>query len=309
MSEAGIIEWLMEGDPAIRFQVMRDLLEADEKDTLKEQKRIGEEGWGARLLSHQDPGGTWAGGLYIPKWTSTTYTMLLLWRLGLAPGHPKALKASKLLLDQGFYTDGGINYFGVLNHSEVGVTGMILSILAHFQFPDERIHTIARFLTDQQLEYGGWNALSPQGGTEVCFYTTICVLEGLREYEKWQPRDPVLISQSQEKGRGFLLSHELFKIAGMNIPMHPSFTKFSFPPRYRYDVMRSLDYFQDCRCRLDPRMEDTVDIIEAKRRKDGTWPLQQRWPGKTFFEMEQTGKPSRWNTLRALRILKWWNGE
>lgn len=304
-----ITDWLMDSDPSIRFQVMRDLLGAEPEDVRREQERVGEEGWGARLLFHQDPNGGWGVRPYVPKWTSTTYTMLLLRRLGLPPGHPRAIKACQLLLDQGFYSDGGINYFGVLNHSEVGITGIILSVLAYFQLEDDRVHTIAGFLVGQQLEYGGWNSLSPQGETEVCFHTTICVLEALREYETWNPKNPAAIAQSQKRGREFLLKYQLYKMPGMDVPIHPSFIKFSFPPRYHYDVMRALDFFQDCRVRRDPRMEDAVGLVISKHRKDGTWPLQQRWPGKTYFEMEEPGRPSRWNTLRALRILKWWYNE
>ncbi len=307
--EPRMLDWLMAGDPAIRFQVMRDLLDSNPKEYKREQSKISKEGWGARLLALQHPGGGWGTGIYIHKWISTTYTMLLLRDLGLEPGHPQAIKGARLLLDQGFYKDGGINYFGSLDHSEVAVTGMILSILAHFQLDDDRLHAIAGFLATQQLDYGGWNYLSPQGKTDVSFDTTICVLEGLRGYEKWQPRNPSIISGSLARGREFLLRHEIFKMQGTNIPIHPSFTKFAYPARYRYDVMRALDYFQDCRAPLDPRMEDAINLLNSRRRKDGTWLLGPRWPGRTHFEMEEPGKPSRWNTLRALRILKWWNNE
>lgn len=304
-----ILDWLMQGDASIRFQTMRDLLSLNPREIKKEQARIALEGWGAKLLSLQNKGGGWGTGIYIHKWISTTYTMLLLRDLGLEPKQPQAIKGARLLLDEGFYKDGGINYFGSINHSEVAVTGMILSILSHFQLEDERLHSIAQFLVSQQLDYGGWFYLSPQGRTDVCFHTTICVLEGLREYEKWKPQNPRAVAQSLARGHGFLLRHELFKMQGTQMPIHPSFLKFAFPTRYRYDVMRVLDHLQDSRARKDPRMEDAVDLLKSRRRKDGMWALGPRLPGRTHFEMEEPGKPSRWNTLRALRILKWWNNE
>ncbi len=304
-----VTDWLMQGDPSIRFQTMRDLLDSNHREAGSEQEKVTVEGWGARLLSLQDAEGTWNGGIYSPKWTSTTYTMLLLRDIGLPTWHPAALKASKILLDRGFYPDGGINYFGVLKHSETCVTGMILSILSYFGCQDERIDALAEHLLGQQMADGGWNCQSYKGATHGSFNTTILVLEGLRKYEKTHPQNTKEIRESQLKAREFLLIHRLYKSDKTGKAVNPSFTRFSFPPRWHYDVMRALDYFQEVKAEHDPRMKDAIELILKKRRDDGTWPLQQRWPGRSFFDMEQPGKSSRWNTLRALRILKWWYNE
>lgn len=304
-----VIRWLLEGDPAIRWQTLRDLTDSRQDEIQRDRERISLEGWGARLLELQDQSGKWANGIYSPKWTSTTYTMLVLRDFGLSPKIVQVQKACQLLLDRGFYPDGGINYFASLKHSETCVTGMILSILAYFQFSDERIHSLKNYLLDQQLPDGGWNCQSYNGATHSSFHTTISVLEGLREYEKFEPKNMDVIRIAQQKGREFLLIHRLFKSHRTGKVTKPEFTRFSFPPRWYYDILRALDYFQECRAAKDARLSDAIDIVIKRRTREGTWLLQNRHPGRTFFEMEQVGEPSRWNTLRALRILKWWLGK
>jgi len=177
-----VLAWLLAGDPAIRWQVLRDLVGAPPRMVENEQQKVAHEGWGARLLDMQDSEGTWAGGLYSPKWMSTTYTMLLLRDFGLPPLNLQARRACRLLLDQGLQRDGGINY-GWRGRSETCVTGMVLSILAYFQYDDERVDTIVDHLVDQQMPDGGWNCRRPYGATHASVHTTISVLEGLRMYE------------------------------------------------------------------------------------------------------------------------------
>jgi len=303
-----IIQWLLDGDPAIRWQTMRDLTGANSGEVEQQRQRIAESGWGAQLLALQDRAGTWANSLYSPKWISTTYTMLLLRRFGLAPKHPQAIKACQLLLDRGLYHDGGINYFASLNHSETCVTGMILSLLAYFHFKDDRIHLLAEHLLNQQMPDGGWNCQSYKGATHSSFHTTISVLEGLWEYEKFTTKNNNEVGKAQEKGREFLLIHRLFRSHRTGEVANPAFTRFSFPPRWHYDILRALDYFQECRAERDDRLLDAIEIVKKKRKNDGKWVLQNRHPGRTFFEMEKVGEPSRWNTLRALRVLKWFFG-
>lgn len=299
-----VIQWLLQGDPAIRWQTQRDLLGADEAVVQAERQQVAIAGWGAKLLSYQEPSGLWGGGLYGPKWISTTYTMLLLRRFGLDPIHSQAQQACHLLLDKGFYIDGGINYFSSLKYSETCVTGMVLSILAYFDFYDERLADLVEHLQGQQMADGGWNCESYKGATHSSFHTTISVLEGLREYEKRRP-DPSLTA-SQNRAVEFLLIHRLFRSDRTGEVVDPRMTRFSFPPRWRYDVMRVLDYFQERNIPPDPRMADAIELLNKKRRPDGTWLLQNRHPGRVFFELEKVGQSSRWNTLRALRILKWY---
>jgi hypothetical protein len=306
MIEDSILQWLLQGDPAIRWQTQRDLTGASNKKVLQEQELVAKKGWGARLLSLQEPSGGWGGGIYSPKWTSTTYTMVLLRDLGLPPKHPQALKACALLLDKGFYEDGGINFGSYHKHSETCITGMILSILGYFQLPDDRIHRLVEHLLEQQMKDGGWNCQSYRGATHSSFHTTILALEGLREYEKTYPENAEKVRRPQKKAREFLLIHRLFRSHRTGEIVHPAMTRFSFPPRWHYDVLRALDYFQEVGAHKDKRLEDAIQIIRKKQKKDGRWVLQNRYPGRTHFEMEKVGEPSRWNTLRALRILKWW---
>jgi hypothetical protein len=301
-----VIQWLLEGDTSIQWQTLRDLTDASDDQFEKERGRVATEGWGASLLALQDQSGKWSGGFYSPKWISTTYTMLLLRRLGLPPKNHQARKACQILLDHGFYHDGGINYFSSLKYSETCVTGLILSLLAYFHYEDDRIHALAEHLLNQQMPDRGWNCQSYKGATHSSFHTTISVLEALREYEQFQPQNIEKIQQAQAKGREFLLIHRLFKSHRTGRIVKSAFTRFSFPPRWYYDILRALDYFQECKADRDERLTDAIEIILKRRNQDGKWHLQNRHPGKTFFEMENVGESSRWNTLRALRVLKWY---
>ena len=301
------LEWLLEGDPAIRWQAKRDLLGEGGVAVEAERRAVAIKGWGAGLLSRQDPGGTWGGGLYSPKWISTTYTLLLLRRLGLPADNDQARRGCRLLLEAGLYTDGGINYSQKrAKHSETCITGLVLSILAYFRFQDERLHRLVDHLIEQQMGDAGWNCQSYHGAVHSSFHTTISALEGLREFEKFGDYRKDEVQSAQLRARDFLLEHRLYRSHRTGEVVHPAMTRFSFPPRWHYDVLRGLDYFQEAGAAKDGRLDDAIDLLLKKRRPDGSWPLQNRHPGRVYFEMEQPGKPSRWNTLRALRVLKWW---
>ena len=304
-----VSQWLLQGDPSIRWQVKRDLLNEDEKHVEDERSLIATTGWGKKLLTYQDSTGFWGGGLYSPKWTSTTYTMLLLQRLGLAPQHPQALRACSLLLDRGFYDDGGINYWKRYKHSETCVTGMFLSILCYFRLSDTRIHTLTEHLLKQQMPDGGWNCQSYRGATHSSFHTTISVLEGLYEYSIMHENQNGRIVEAQSRGREFLLVHKLFRSHRTGKVVSPAMTRFSFPPRWRYDILKALDYFQIVKAPRDERLTEAISIVEKRRCSDGRWMLQNRHPGKTYFELEKVCEASRWNTLRALRVLRWWKSK
>ncbi|MGC9357507.1 MAG: hypothetical protein ACP5GX_06570 [Anaerolineae bacterium] len=304
--EESVMDWLLESDPAIRWQVLQDLVGADEKTVTAERAKVATEGWGPRLLVEQEPHGQFGGGLYSPKWISTTYTMALLRRMGLPPSHPQARKSCRLLLDEGFYKDGGINFSVSYNHSETCITGIILAILAYFRYDDDRVDALVEHLLDQQLGDGGWNCRSYRGDTHSSFHTTINVLEGLREYEKAHADSDSTVGEAQTQGREFLLVHRLFRSHRTGEVVDARMTRFSFPPRWYYDILRALDYFQDVNAPFDERLDDALAILEKKRRKDGRWPLQNRHPGEVYFRMEEgRSPPSRWNTLRALRVLNW----
>jgi hypothetical protein len=309
----GVIQWLLEGDPAIRWQTLRDLTGAAGPTFERERRRVARDGWGARLLARQDPEGTWAGGLssdgglYSPKWISTTYTMLLLRDFGLPATNRPARKACTLLLDGGLQRDGGINY-GWRGRSETCITGMVLSILTHFECDDDRLDTIADHLLEQQMPDGGWNCRRDLGATHASVHTTISVLEGLRLYEVHRGLRVRAVRAAQRRGREFLLAHRLFRSHRTGKIIKPEFTRFAFPPRWHYDILRALDYFQAVNAPRDQRLAEAIGIVQSTRRGDGRWPLQNCWKGKTYFELERLGAPSRWNTLRALRVLKWWAG-
>jgi len=314
-SSGNAIRWLLDGDPAIRWQVQRDLVGAPDRAVERERRKVAREGWGARLLAKQDPEGTWAGGLssdgglYLPKWISTHYTMLLLRDFGLPATNRQARKACTLLLDRGLQRDGGINLeIWGKGRSETCVTGMVLSILSYFKYEDPRLDTIASHLLEQQMPDGGWNCRRPYGATHASVHTTISALEGLRLYETQRRRKIRAVRAAQRRGREFLLLHRLFRSDRTGDIIKPIFIQFSFPPRWHYDILRALDYFQAVNAPRDQRLREAMEIVRSTQGEDGRWTLQNRYKGKTYFELERLGAPSRWNTLRALRVLKWWDG-
>jgi len=305
------IRWLLDGEPTIRWQTLRDLVGAGERITERERNRVAREGWGARLLARQDPEGTWAGGqsgdggLYSPKWISTTYTMLLLRDFGLPVTNRQARRACPLLLDQGLQRDGGINY-GWRGRSETCITGMILSILSYFEHDDQRLDTLADYLLREQMSDGGWNCRRDLGATHSSVHTTISVLEGLWLYESHRGRKARTVQAAQRRGREFLLRHRLFRSHRTGEIIKPIFLRFSFPPRWHYDILRALDHFRAVNAPGDERLAEAIAIVRSHQRQDGRWALENIYKGKTYFALERVGAPSRWNTLRALRVLRWW---
>ena len=304
-TDDNVSRWLLDGDVAIRWQVLRDLAGAPERAVVRERHRVGREGWGARLLALQDPEGTWGGGLYTPKWTSTTYTMLLLRDFGLPPSNPQARRACSILLENGLRPDGGVN-FGKTDRSESCITGMVLSIVSYCQYDDDRLDTIADHLLADQMPDGGWNCRRPYGATHSSVHTTISALEGLRLYGLYRRRKRREVQSAQRRGHEFLLIHRLFRSHRTSRIIKAEFTRFSFPPRWHYDILRALDHFQAASAPRDERLSEAIDIVRRTRRSDGRWSLQHCYKGKAYFELERLGAPSRWITLRALRVLKWW---
>jgi hypothetical protein len=237
--------------------------------------------------------------------------MLLLRDFGLPTDNRQARKACFLLLDGGFQPDGGVNYgtWAQWTHrSETCVTGMVLSLLAYFGHDDARLDTLADHLLRQQMPDGGWNCQRPSGATHASVHTTISVLEGLRLYELHCGGRKRKVRTAQRLGREFLLVHRLFRSHRTGEIIKPVFLRFAFPPRWHYDILRALDYFQTVNAPRDARLAEAIEIVRDNRDSDGRWRLNNSYKGKTYFELERLGGPSRWNTLRALRVLKWWNG-
>lgn len=302
-----IIQWLLDSDPSIRWQVLRDLLDADDNTASLERCRVAAEGWGAKLLTYQDASGRWGGQLYSNKWLSTTYTLQLLRHMGLEQSNLQAKNGCRELLEGGFRHQGGINYSRTGDIIDNGVTGMILALLAYYKYSDERLHVIVEYLLEQQMADGRWEPFPDNVNTRYTMDTTLLILDGLHEFEQMDPHSCNMVTEAQQKGREYLLQHRLYKSIQTGSSVDKKITLFSFPPYWHYDILTVLDYFQSCRAERDERIGDVINLLEEKCNANGSWNLQNRHSGKTYFEMEQVGKPSRWNTLRALRVLKWWN--
>ncbi len=310
MSESShpVLSWLLAGDPAIRWQVFRDLLDCPAAAVAREQTRVAHEGWGRRLLDRQGPDGRWAG-LYTPKWTSATYTLLLLKALGLPHANRAAKRGATALLDEGLYRDNGINFWQKSIHSsETCVTGMVLAITALFARRDVRVENLVQNLLTEQMPDGGWNCRRFLGARHSSVHTTISVLEGLLEYEISGGSQAGRTREARQCAHEFLGAHRLFRSHRTGAVIDARMTRFSFPPQWHYDVLRGLDYLRAAGATKDPRFGEAIEVVKERQAGNGRWRLQNVHPGRYHFALEQAGEPSRWNTLRALRVLRWWEG-
>jgi hypothetical protein len=307
--DTAVIDWLLEGDPAIRWQVMRDLLAAPEARWQAERRKVVASGWGAHFLSLQDAAGTWGRGIYTPKWTSTTYTLLTLRDLGL-PGTNRAARRGARLAVEGLLGQPGTQAFELgLHRIDLCIAGMALSLASHFGIDNAGTELILAHVLEHQLDDGGWNCRCKHDRAVVhsSFHTTFNVLDGLQDHlDQGRPEDRRSIQAAQKRATELMLAHHLFRSDKTGTVISPHFLRFSYPPRWHYDVLRGLDYFQRIQAPRDARFGEAIELVLSKRRQDGTWPLQHSHAGKTFFQIEKAGQPSRWNTLRALRVLKWW---
>jgi hypothetical protein len=302
MDQRAIIDWLLQGDISIRCQTFRDLLGEERPDL---QRRITEEGWGARLIACRNADGTWGRGFYQPKWTSSHYTLLDLRTLEPPRDHPLIKESIQRIAREEKGGDGGINPSVTIHESDVCVTGMFLSYACYFATAEEELVSIADYLLAQRMDDGGFNCdKSRYGARHSSLHSTLSVLEGIEEYLRggYRYRRKEL-SAAAAAAREFILHHRLFKSDRTGETIRPEFLKLAFPPRWKYNILRALDYFRAAGLPADPRMDDALEVLEAKRRKDGRWPLQAPHPGQVHFAMETPGQPSRWNTLLALRVL------
>ncbi len=296
------IDWLLKGDPSIVYQVHRDILKTNVN--LKTfQNEISMSGWGKMLLDEQGDDGLWGGGIYSPKWISTHYTLMLMMRLGFPPEHPVPKIALMRYLDEKYYTDRGINIGVTSKVSDVCVTAMVLSMLCHFQIIDERMAGMLGYFKQTQLSDGGWNCNYNGGDHHSSVHTTLSVLDALERSKKFGFKSDVDLDDLIHAGLEFMLSHKLYKSHRTEEPMNASFTRFSFPPRWFFDVMKALDQFQMHNVKYDERLDDALELLCKKQKKSGKWTVQNKHAGRVYFDMEKTGSESRWNTLRALRIL------
>ena len=295
--------WLLEGDAAIQFQVQRDLFGELNLDL---QRRIKTEGWGRAFLEKRNPNGGWGQGYYQPKWISTHYTLLDLKNLQIEPEVPEICQTIEQVLQTEKGPDGGILPIGSTRRSDVCVNGMFLNFACYFGAAEADLQSIVDFLLKQRVADGGFNCQSNrQGCVHSSLHSTISVLEGILEYQQngYTYRLPELLAAAATS-QEFILQHRLFKSDKTGAVIDHKMTMLSWPSRWKYDILRALDYFQKANLPYDPRMDDALHQLRSKRKADGKWPLQAKHPGQVHFEMENPGQPSRWNTLRALRVLR-----
>ena len=315
-----VTDWLLAGDPAIRWQVLRDLTPAPPEEVAAERARVEKDGWAARLLSLRDPDGQWDGGACFPRrvvddwqagiqpdfshgqpWTSTLPTLMLLHDLGLDPASTAARETISLVTANCRWEHDGQAFFD--GEVEACINGRTLSIGAYFGADVDGL--VMKLLADQ-LEDGGWNCWAEQGATVSSFDSTICVLEGLLEYERSDGTIPV--AATRRRGEEYLLQRQLFRRRSTGEVPAEHWLQLSWPPRWHYDVLRALDHFRRAGDAADPRVAEAVQLVRDKRQPDGTWLLENTHPGETHFDFEDgDGRPSRWNTLRALRVLDWYD--
>lgn len=309
-----VMTWLMEGDPAIRWQVMRDLTDRPAAEWSAERARVETDGWGARLLGHQDEDGQWAGGAYNPAdfaydeegqpWTATTHSLSQLRSFGLDPASESARRTVALLAEHARWQEGDQPYWD--GEVEPCVNGITVANGSYFGVDTT---PIVERLVAEALPDGGWNCEAVNGSVRTSFDTTINVLEGLIEYEQAFGGTPESVA-ARKAAEEFFLERELYRRLSTGEPALDDFLLLRNPVRWQYDILRGLDYFRSAGLvegsAPDPRLAAAIEQVRAKRRDDGTWLLDKSPKGRVWFDVDDgPGRPSRWITLRALRVLDW----
>ena len=299
-----VTEWLLDSDPSIRWQVMRDLLAESNANVQHERLRVASEGWGARLLDLQGADGHWGGAAFVPHaWISTKDTLQLLRDLGADPASDRVRKAIGQVRDRCTWGEGFGNSPFFEGEVEPCINGRVLAIGAYFG--ETSVRLVDRLL-QEQLSDGGWNCYAPPS-RRSSFSSTICVLEGLLEYERAKGPRPDVTS-ARIRAHEYLIERRLFRSLSTGQIIKPAWTEISFPTRWHYDILWGLDYLRRADVAPDERMAEAIDLLAKKRDENGRWPLENPHPGPVHFAMEDSaGEPSRWNTLRALRVLRWAN--
>jgi len=322
MAESGwVVGWLLDSDASIRWQVMRDLLDAPEPEWRAERAKVETEGWGARLLSCEDGDGQWAGGAFFPSgfdfremqevgqpWTATTFSLSQLREFGLDPSSDRVRRAVELIGVNSRWDEGGQPYWE--GEVEECINGRTVADGAYFGVD---VSPIVGRLMGERLDDGGWNCGRVNGSVRSSFATTINVLEGLLEHERATGGTPES-REARGSGEEFLLKRQLFRRLSTGEPADEQFLRFVHPNRWRYDILRALDYFRSAASLTgdapDPRLGQAVGHVRSRRLEDGSWPLDWSPPGRVWFDVDgRPGEPSRWVTLRAMRVLRWWEGQ
>ena len=304
-----VIQWLLDSDPSIRWQVMRDLTGAPDEEVAAERAKVAKEGWGAQLLAKQGLDGYWGAGTSNPEWV-TLQTLLLLRDMGLDPTSEASRSAVTRVHDnvtwQGVLPQDAAWHGKPLFAGEVEpcINGRVVAVGAYFG-PD--VQGIVDRLLGEQMSDGGWNCEQERGSTRGSFHTTICVLEGLLESERATGGSPT-VTAARERGQEFLLERRMLYRLSTGEVIDPAWTQFSFPTGYHYDVLRGLEYLRRAGVTPDARIAEAIDLVASKRAVDGRWPLENIHLDQLDAEPGVAeGQPSRWNTLRALRVLDWYS--
>ena len=308
-----LIDWLLDSDPALRWQVLRDLADAPPEEVAAERARVEREGWGARLLALENADGLWDGGALFPAgytgaepgqpWTTTMHTLQTLQILGLDPASPPARRAVALIAENARWEHEGERYFD--GEVEPCINGRTIETGAYFGVD---VAPIVERILGERLPDGGWNCEAEFGSVRSSFDTTINVLDGLLEFERVTGGSDA-IRGARCSGEEYLLERSLFRRRSTGEVAKATYLEFAFPYYWHYDVLRGLDYFRRSGAQRDPRMAEAVETVRSKRQPDGRWLLDRVHPGRVHFALDGgVGEPSRWNTLRALRVLDWWEG-
>jgi hypothetical protein len=307
-----VLTWLLDSDPSVRWQVMRDLADAPAEEVAAERARVATEGAGARLLALQAADGRWGGAAWNRGWDSTMHVLLLLRELGLDPASGQARRAVGLVRDRVTWRgcappecDGNPFFTGEV---EPCINGQVAVSGAYF---GQDVRAIVDRLLGEQLPDGGWNCEAADGSTRSSFNSTICVLEALLEHER-RGGSRQEVTEARLRGQEYLLERRLFRRRSTGEAIErdrksgAAFTRFAFPAWWHYDVLRGLEYLRRANVVPDERMAEAIELVASKRGDDGRWPLETRHPGRMLVELDEgEGRPSRWNTLRALRVLGW----
>ncbi|MGH3464228.1 MAG: hypothetical protein ACRDP9_22395 [Kribbellaceae bacterium] len=329
-----VLDWLLDSDPSIRWQALRDLADAPADAVEAERARVATEGWGARLLALRDDDGQWAGGAYFPAqaenpaggdepgdaeepagdappdplefgkepqpWTATAPTLAVLRAFGIDPHHDRMRESIALVRDNCRWEEGGQPFF--TGEVEPCINGLTVAVGVYFE---QNVDAIVDRLIGEQLDDGGWNCWAPFGAKRSSFATTINVLEGLLAHE-CATGGSADATAARRRGEEYLLERRLFRRKSTGEVVRPDWLEFSFPTRWHYDVLRVLEYFRAAGDAPDERADEAIGLVRSKQQPDGTWLLENTHPGDVHFELEDgDGRASRWNTLRALRVLRW----
>jgi hypothetical protein len=298
-----VIDWLLDADPSIRWQVMRDLTDTPAQIVAAERARVAAEGWGSRLLDQQRPDGQWGDGVTTPFWWSNLYTLLFLRDLGLDPRSLRARAAIDLVRSQVTWGPGFGDSPFFEGEVEPCINGRVVALGAYF---GERSDRLVDRLLSEQLGDGGWNCEAERGSVRSSFHTTICVLEGLLAFEQAFGATSA-VTDARRRAQEYLLERRLLRRLSSGEIIEPAWTQFAFPTLWHYDVLRALDYLRTAGVRPEARVEEAVAIVLERGQGAGRWLLDVRHRNTLHEEIAGTvGAPNRWITLRALRVLDWY---